>query len=56
MVTGCSPGTIARVNSHVYDTGGMRDPPEHGMKKYWQERYKATRISVEGSILNKFWK
>jgi hypothetical protein len=40
MVTGCSQTTIARVYNQMIDTGGLRDPPEHGMKRVWQEHYK----------------
>lgn len=45
MVTGCSQSTIANVYSQMLDTGGVRDPPEHGMKRVWQDHYKQTRVS-----------
>ncbi|XP_053380699.1 uncharacterized protein LOC123547928 [Mercenaria mercenaria] len=45
MVTGCSQTTIARVYNQMIDTGGIRDPPEHGMKRVWQEHYKQTKTS-----------
>ena len=29
----------------MIDTHGDRDPPEHGMKKVWQENYKKNKVS-----------
>lgn len=36
-VTGCSHSTIGRVNEQMQQTGGDREPPVHGLKKYWKE-------------------
>ncbi|XP_064649677.1 uncharacterized protein LOC135501476 isoform X2 [Lineus longissimus] len=40
MVTGCSPSTISRVSEQMRETGGDREPPVHGMKKYWKNKPK----------------
>ena len=47
MVTGCSDATIGRVYYHMCKTGGLREPPEHGLKKYWQDVYKKSGTRVE---------
>jgi len=39
-VTGCSSTTIGKVNDQMKLTGGDREPPEHGLKKYWKENPK----------------
>ncbi|XP_032231684.2 uncharacterized protein LOC5507258 isoform X2 [Nematostella vectensis] len=39
-VTGCSHSTIGRVNEQMKETGGVRDPPVHGLIKWWQEHPK----------------
>ena len=36
-VTGCSQSTISKVNDQMRRTGGDREPPEHGLKKYWRK-------------------
>lgn len=56
MVTGCSTHTISRVFSHMVSTGGLREPPEHGMKKYWENHYKATRTNTgrEGMLITNY--
>jgi len=36
-VTGCSQSTISKVNEQMRQTGGDREPPEHGLKKYWRK-------------------
>ncbi|XP_013419750.1 uncharacterized protein LOC106180336 isoform X2 [Lingula anatina] len=40
LVTGCSNGTMNKVNEQMKQTGGDRDPPEHGLKKYWKNHPK----------------
>lgn len=37
-VTGCSFTTIARVSNQMSLTRGDREPPPHGLKKFWNER------------------
>lgn len=37
-VTGCSNSTISKVEDQMALTGGEREPPEHGLKKWWQEQ------------------
>lgn len=39
-VTGCSHSTIGRVNEQMKATGGDREPPSHGLIKWWQENPK----------------
>ncbi|XP_067868287.1 uncharacterized protein [Heterodontus francisci] len=39
-VTGCSHTTISRVNKQMRRTGGEREPPPHGLKKWWKEKTK----------------
>ncbi|XP_071802792.1 uncharacterized protein [Asterias amurensis] len=36
LVTGCSLSTIQSVASQMKETGGDREPPPHGLKKYWK--------------------
>ncbi|XP_065646478.1 uncharacterized protein LOC100198790 isoform X2 [Hydra vulgaris] len=47
-VTGCSNTTIGKVNEQMRNTGGDREPPEHGLKRYWKEKPKSDS-SVEVS-------
>lgn len=37
LVTGCSNTTIGKVNDQMKSTGGDREPPEHGLKRYRKE-------------------
>ncbi|XP_033119138.1 probable basic-leucine zipper transcription factor Q [Anneissia japonica] len=37
MVTGSSARTIGRVREQMRETGGNREPPPHGLKKYWKK-------------------
>lgn len=39
-VTGCSHSTIGRVNEQMKATGGDREPPSHGLIKWWQQNPK----------------
>nr|XP_054769989.1 uncharacterized protein LOC129277838 [Lytechinus pictus] len=41
MVTGSSITTIARVKEQMTKTGGDREPPQHGLKKYWKNHPKS---------------
>ncbi|KAH3796850.1 hypothetical protein DPMN_150425 [Dreissena polymorpha] len=47
MVTGCSSSTITSVHSRMMETGGLREPPEHGLKKFWQEHFKMSGTRSE---------
>lgn len=38
QVTGCSFTTIARVSKQMLLTGGDREPPPHGLKKFWNDK------------------
>ncbi|XP_023239006.1 uncharacterized protein LOC111637676, partial [Centruroides sculpturatus] len=40
LVTGCSRSTISKVSDQMRLTGGDREPPQHGLKKFWQEQAK----------------
>ncbi|XP_069686673.1 uncharacterized protein [Periplaneta americana] len=40
MVTGCSYATICLVNDQMRKTQGEREPPEHGLKKWWRDHPK----------------
>ncbi|XP_050414369.1 uncharacterized protein LOC126828564 [Patella vulgata] len=35
-ITGCSSGTIQRVNRQMRETRGNREPPQHGLRKNWE--------------------
>ncbi|XP_072344853.1 uncharacterized protein [Scyliorhinus torazame] len=35
-VTGCSHSTISQVSGQMRRTGGDREPPPHGLKKWWK--------------------
>ncbi|KAK3586969.1 hypothetical protein CHS0354_026685 [Potamilus streckersoni] len=37
LVTGCSKQTIHRVKQQMQTTHGDKEPPVHGLRKYWQE-------------------
>lgn len=37
-VTGCSFTTIAKVSRQMLSTGGDREPPPHGLKKFWDTK------------------
>ncbi|KAL3871523.1 hypothetical protein ACJMK2_039516 [Sinanodonta woodiana] len=37
LVTGCSKQTIHRVKQQMQTTQGDKEPPVHGLRKYWQE-------------------
>ncbi|XP_031565617.1 uncharacterized protein LOC116300805 isoform X2 [Actinia tenebrosa] len=39
-VTGCSHSTIGRVNEQMKQTSGDREPPTHGLIKWWREHPK----------------
>ncbi|CAH1787831.1 unnamed protein product [Owenia fusiformis] len=41
-VVGCSNTTITKVANHVRLTRGRREPPQHGLRKYWEAKKKAT--------------
>jgi hypothetical protein len=46
LVTGASLRTITSVNQYIRNTGGMREPLEHGLKKYWQQNNKRSLINT----------
>ncbi|XP_012267181.2 uncharacterized protein LOC105692512 isoform X2 [Athalia rosae] len=45
MVTGCCVATIFLVNNHMKKTKGNREPPEHGLKKYFRHNSKSHKKS-----------
>ncbi|XP_041048883.1 uncharacterized protein LOC121280770 isoform X3 [Carcharodon carcharias] len=45
-VTGCSHSTISRVSEQMRRTGGDREPPPHGLKKWWKEKTKTQGVTV----------
>jgi hypothetical protein len=40
MVAGCSYATICLVSDQMRRTQGEREPPEHGLRKWWQDHPK----------------
>ncbi|KAJ7376262.1 hypothetical protein OS493_035924 [Desmophyllum pertusum] len=46
-VTGCSHSTIGRVNEQMKETGGDREPPSHGLIKWWQENPKPKKPKIK---------
>lgn len=46
-VTGCSHSTIGRVNEQMKETGGDREPPSHGLIKWWQENPKPKKTKLK---------
>ncbi|XP_021349054.1 uncharacterized protein LOC110447589 isoform X2 [Mizuhopecten yessoensis] len=51
LVTGASRSTIVQVSHQMKQTGGEREPPTHGMKKFWQSN--SHRKSTEAMSLTK---
>ncbi|XP_071948544.1 uncharacterized protein [Antedon mediterranea] len=51
MVTGSSARTIGRVKQQMQVTGGNREPPPHGLKKYWEKNpyHKQPKLSTRTS-------
>lgn len=51
MVTGCSNSTICRVSEQMKVTGGDREPPEHGLKKWFEAnpRSRTNRVSTDSN-------
>ncbi|XP_069121165.1 serine-rich adhesin for platelets-like [Argopecten irradians] len=45
-VTGASRSTIVQVSHQMKQTGGEREPPTHGMKKFWQSNRRKTTETV----------
>lgn len=39
--------TIFLVNEHMRKTKGDREPPEHGLKKYWRRNAKVQKTSAK---------
>jgi hypothetical protein len=50
LVTGTSLRTITSVNQHMRNSGGMREPLEHGLKKYWQQNNKRSLINTNTNV------
>ncbi|XP_030853674.1 uncharacterized protein LOC115929231 [Strongylocentrotus purpuratus] len=48
MVTGSSITTIARVKDQMCKTGGDREPPQHGLKKYWKNHPRSKTLGLLG--------
>lgn len=44
LVTGCSRSTILNVAEQMKVTGGNREPPEHGLKRWWQDHPRSKLI------------
>ncbi|XP_038638238.1 uncharacterized protein LOC119955772 isoform X3 [Scyliorhinus canicula] len=44
-VTGCSHSTISQVSGQMRRTGGDREPPPHGLKKWWKEKTKMQGVT-----------
>lgn len=47
MVTGCCVATIFLVNEHMKKTKGDREPPEHGLKRYWRRKSKSYKTATK---------
>lgn len=57
MVTGSSRSTIVQVSHQMKQTGGEREPPTHGMKKFWQgsiRRKSPTKVHTR-KLTDIFW-
>ncbi|XP_065068208.1 uncharacterized protein LOC135693605 [Rhopilema esculentum] len=52
-VTGRSLTTIGKVNDQMKKTGGNREPPEHGLKKWWKNNPKPKKKKPEAKITTK---
>ncbi|XP_041369332.1 uncharacterized protein LOC121383395 [Gigantopelta aegis] len=51
MVTGCSQSTVCKVNDQMKETGGEREPPIHGLRKYWLTcTLKGKMAPMDGSL------
>ncbi len=46
-VTGCGQSTICSVAEQMRMTGGDREPPEHGLRKYYQKLHPHRRRNSE---------
>ena len=46
-VTGCGQSTICSVAEQMRVTGGDREPPEHGLRKYYQKLHPHRRRNSE---------
>eukprot|EP00062_Callorhinchus_milii_P014930 gi/632964613/ref/XP_007898483.1/ PREDICTED: uncharacterized protein LOC103183049 isoform X2 [Callorhinchus milii] len=47
-VTGCSHSTIGRVSEQMKRTGGEREPPPHGLKRWWKGKARTQKkVGVE---------
>ena len=55
LVTGCSLSTIGSVNEQMRTTSGEREPPEHGLKRYFKENPHKRRIKTTSSNTNGQW-
>ncbi|XP_022093989.1 plectin-like [Acanthaster planci] len=47
LVTGCSLSTIQSVATQMRETGGDREPPAHGLKRYWKNHPRRQRSLSE---------
>ena len=47
LVTGCSFSTIGKVNEQMRKSGGSREPPAHGMCRYWEKHSTKKRPHTE---------
>ena len=56
MVTGCSPSTVCKVNDQMKETGGEREPPMHGLRKYWLTcTLKGKMAPMDGSLCTVYY-
>jgi hypothetical protein len=53
MVTGCSYSTICLVSDQMKRTQGERDPPEHGLKRWWHNHPRDKKQKKIGCKSNK---
>ncbi|XP_041098855.1 uncharacterized protein LOC121309755 isoform X2 [Polyodon spathula] len=49
-VTGCSQSTISKVSEQMKKTGGDREPPPHGLKKWIKENPRRKKASIMSTV------
>lgn len=52
LITGSSRSTIVQVSHQMKQTGGDREPPVHGMKRYWKESGKCRDTETPSSKIS----
>ncbi|XP_021940778.1 uncharacterized protein LOC110840210 isoform X3 [Zootermopsis nevadensis] len=53
MVTGCSYATICLVSDQMRRTQGEREPPDHGLKKWWRDHPTDNKKKEKQKVCNK---